>query len=112
MNILKNWIDSLDFATMAQNVLDKVAESPKLTVAASTFATTASVATAAQWINGVAAGAAVFAGLIATAALARVHWMNGNKAKMEAEEARLKVELLKVKLAELGIEDSEGANNG
>jgi hypothetical protein len=87
-----------------QSVLDKIAESPKSTVAASTFSTAAGVATAAQWLTGMAAGLAVFAGLIATIILARLNWLKGEQAKQEIENQRLRNQVLRKKAVDLGIE--------
>jgi len=108
MNFLKNATSSTTSLSDAlSSILDKVTENPKVTVAASTASTFAGVATAAQWLTGVAAGAAIFASLVATIALARLHWLRGEQSKIEAEKARLEIEELRKKLSNEGVKTGE-----
>jgi len=103
MNSLKEttaWLSGL------QTTLDRIVESPKTTVAASMFSTTAGVAAASQWLTGLAAGLAVFAGLIATIILARLNWIKGEHAKLEVENQKIRNQLLKKKAHDLGMDIS------
>jgi multisubunit Na+/H+ antiporter MnhF subunit len=95
---MSGWREGLQIA------IDRVLESPKTTVAASTFSTTMGIATASQWITGVIGWLAALAGLIATIILARFNWLKGEHAKLEVENQKLKNEMLRKKAAELGID--------
>lgn len=88
-------------------VVEKVAESPKTTAAASAFTTVAGVASFQQWLTGLGSQLAIFGGLFGVLVLARLNWLKG-----ETEKERRKFEqerriLQRAKAAEMGIDLDE-----
>ena len=79
-----------------QNVVERVAESPKTTAIVSAFSTAAGVASFQQWITGIASTLAVFAGLIGVLVLARLNLI-------KSENEKIRGRLLREKAEELGI---------
>lgn len=90
MNFSKDtssWFEGL------QSTLERVIESPKTTVLASTVSATTGVAIASQWITTAIGWLAALVGVVATLFLARVHWLKGNQHELE-------IKLLEQKLKE------------
>jgi len=92
---MMNWLNDFHVA------IERVVESPKTiaaaTVATSAFSTAAGLASLQQWITGLGASLAVWAGLLGVLVLARLNWI-------KSENEKIRSRLLKEKAHEMGVD--------
>lgn len=88
---MMNWLNDFHVA------IERVIESPKTTVAASAFSTAVGLASLQQWITGLGASLAVWAGLLGVLVLARLNWI-------KSENEKIRSRLLKEKAHEMGVD--------
>lgn len=106
MNFSKDtssWFEGL------QSILERVIDSPKTTVLASTAVTSTGIMIASQWVTTVIGWLVALVGVAVTLFLGRAHWLKGNQHELEMELMRqkheLEIALMKQKLKETEKEE-------
>jgi hypothetical protein len=81
-----NWLEEL------RAMMERASESSKATGAVVTYTTASGTAAMLQWITGIGAAIAVFAGLAATLILARLNWIRGENERIRGDILRKKLQ--------------------
>lgn len=89
---------------VSTSAVERIAESGKTTAAVSFFSTSVGVASFQQWITGMQASVAAFAGVFGVLVLARLNWLRGESEKERRKNERIRGQLLRERAAAAGIE--------